>query len=71
MELHGLLPLLHDDLPDPVRGVDRATVGLYAHSEKSRKFHHDDDEGGDNVEDDYDDDGMGDHGDYDDDGGDE
>ena len=73
MEFHGLLPLLHDDLPDPVRRVDWATVGLYAHSKKSGQFDHDHDyEGGDYVEDDDDDDdGIGDHGDNDYDGDDE
>ena len=35
MELHGLLPLLHDDLPHPLWGVDRAPLGLHAHSETS------------------------------------
>lgn len=30
MELHGLLPLVHDDLPDSLRGVDRASLGLHA-----------------------------------------
>ena len=68
MELHRLFPLLHDDLPDPVWGVDRATVGLHAHSKKSGEFDHHDD---DNVEDDDYDDGIGDYGDYDDDGDDE
>ena len=29
MELHGLLPLLHDDLPHPLWGVDRAPLGLH------------------------------------------
>ena len=29
MELHRLLPLLHDDLPHPLWGVDRAPLGLH------------------------------------------
>ena len=33
MELHGLLPLLHDDLPHPLRGVDRAPLGLHEDTE--------------------------------------
>jgi hypothetical protein len=37
MELHRLLPLLHDDFPHPVRRVDRAAVGLYAHTEETGK----------------------------------
>ena len=33
MELHGLLPLLHDDLPHPLWGVDRAPLGLHEDTE--------------------------------------
>ena len=38
MELHRLLPLLHDDLPYPVRGVDRAALGLHAGRGKSGEY---------------------------------
>ena len=37
MEFHGLLPFVHDDIPDPVRGVDRAPLGLHASRRKSGK----------------------------------
>ena len=39
MELHRLLPLFHDDLPHPLRGVDRAPVGLHAHSEARGQYY--------------------------------
>ena len=38
MELHGLLPLLHDDLPHPLRGVDRAPLGLHEDTEARGLF---------------------------------
>ena len=39
MELHRLLPFFHDDLPDSLRRVDWAPVGLHAHSETRGQFH--------------------------------
>ena len=39
VELHRLLPLFHDDLPHPLRGVDRAPVGLHAHSEARGQYY--------------------------------
>ena len=38
MELHGLLPLLHDDLPHPLWGVDRAPLGLHEDTEARGLF---------------------------------
>ena len=35
VELHRLLPLFHDDLPNPLRGVDRTAVGLHEGRGKS------------------------------------
>ena len=38
MELHGFLPLLHDDLPHPLWGVDRAPLGLHEDTEARGLF---------------------------------
>ena len=38
MELHRLLPLLHDDLPHPLWGVDRAPLGLHEDTETRGLF---------------------------------
>ena len=38
MELYGFLPFIHDDLPNLVRGVDRASLGLYEGRGQSGKI---------------------------------
>jgi hypothetical protein len=41
MELHRLLPLIHDDLSNPVRGVGGAALGLHALPAESGEFERD------------------------------